>query len=87
MDHPSSAHARVYVVRRIKHAINLDLSSKGMKLSSDDPDILVAIHPKVSHNLNISNWGYSYTPYTVYWGDTDTGGDPASINISIEVGH
>ncbi len=68
MKSPASAQVREYVLKRLKESINRELSQKGMKQSSINPDILIAIHPLTDNRLNISNWGYIYAPYSAYWG-------------------
>ena len=56
------------VVQRIKNAVNTELKAKGLTITSDNPDILIAEYHGKKEKLNISDWGYrrvhrySYTP-------------------------
>ena len=53
------------MVKRFQNAINKELESKGMQLSSDNPDFLVALQGIAKVRVNITDLGYSYGGY---WG-------------------
>jgi hypothetical protein len=75
MEHPQNLQMREYVLSRIKHAITNELNQKGLKMSEEKPDLLIAIHTQVNTKVNISSWGYNYAPYVVYWGSYGYYGD------------
>ena len=52
--------------QRIKTAVNDQLGKKGLTLSSDQPDVLMAYYTGVENKLDVTDWGYRYGPY--YYG-------------------
>jgi hypothetical protein len=61
----------------IKAAVTRELQKKGLNLSEDQSDFLIAIYAGVSQAENLTDWGYSYTPYGPQWRASgyDQGGD------------
>ena len=61
----------------IKDAVKRELEKKGLSYAEDEPDILIAIYAGVSQAENLTDWGYSYTPYGPQWRASgyDQGGD------------
>ncbi|MBW1891017.1 MAG: DUF4136 domain-containing protein [Deltaproteobacteria bacterium] len=55
-------------IERVKKAVNTELKAKGLRLSSQDPDFLIAEHMGAEEKVQINNWGYAYGPYNGYWG-------------------
>jgi hypothetical protein len=64
---PDNTQMKELVLKRIKQALDRELSARGLKYSEDQPDLLIAMHSNVQSNLAVTGWGYSYGPYTVYW--------------------
>jgi len=55
-------------IKRIRNSVNSQLKTKGLKITSDNPDFLIVVHVGKEQKLNITNWGYGYGPYGRYWG-------------------
>lgn len=55
-------------IKRIRNSVNSQLKTKGLKITSDNPDFLIVVHVGKEQKLNITNWGYDYGPYGGYWG-------------------
>ena len=51
----------------IKASVTRELQRKGLALSEDQPDLLIAVYAGVSQAENLTDWGYSYTPYGPQW--------------------
>ena len=54
--------------KRIKNAVNRQLTAKGLKQDSSNPDFVIAYHVGVEDKINIQDWGYSYAVRGRYWG-------------------
>ena len=61
----------------IKEAVNAELRIKGLKLTSESPDFLIAHHTATKDMVEVIEWGYDYGPYGRYWG-----GDWGPRNVS-----
>jgi hypothetical protein len=62
-------------VQRVKNAVNAELKGKGLTMTSDNPDFLIAEHLGKKDKVQINDWGYGYGPYAGYWGgDWGAGG-------------
>jgi hypothetical protein len=48
--------------KRIKDAVNSQLSAKGYETKSSNPDFLIAYHVGVSNKIDVQDWGYNYGP-------------------------
>jgi hypothetical protein len=47
--------------KRIRTAVNAELTAKGMTLlDSDDANLFVAYHTGIQDKVNVTDWGYSY---------------------------
>ena len=55
-------------IKRIRNSVNSQLKTKGLKITSDNPDFLIVVHVGKEQKLNSTNWGYDYGPYGGYWG-------------------
>jgi hypothetical protein len=51
------------LVKRIRDSANSQLASKGLRMTSDSPDILIAVHAGTEEKVRYSDWGYRYGPY------------------------
>ncbi|UCF65414.1 MAG: DUF4136 domain-containing protein [bacterium] len=67
LTHPENTQMSELVLRRVKQAIDRELTPKGLTMVSENPDIQIAIHTNVRSKVQLSTWGYSYSPYVVYW--------------------
>lgn len=67
LTHPENTQMSELVLKRVKQAIDRELAPKGLTKSSDNPDLLIAIHSNVRSQVQVGNWGYSYSPTVVYW--------------------
>ncbi len=59
-------------LRRIRNALQHQLESKGMEVSSENPDFFIAIYLRSKERLTVVNYGgpqvYPYYGYGAYWG-------------------
>ncbi len=65
---PDSVKMDDFVIVRIKEAVNAELHSKGLKLTSESPDFLIAQHTATKDKVQVNDWGYDYGPYRGYRG-------------------
>lgn len=65
---PENTQMSELVLKRVKQAIQRELAPKGLVQTSENPDLLIAIHTQVRSKVNVTTYGYYYAPYTVYWG-------------------
>jgi hypothetical protein len=57
---------------RVKRAVDEQLAAKGIRKTTEDPDMLVAFHTGVQDKVNVQSWGYGYG-----WG-----WGPGGVNVS-----
>jgi len=55
-------------LNRIKLAVDNEMTARGLRVSSDHPNFFVAGHLVKKDKVNVTNWGYGYSPYGRYWG-------------------
>lgn len=67
---PTDVTADRLVLKRIDDAIVREMQAKGLTQTSDNPDLLIAVHTQTKDKINVSSWGYSYADYYYfgYWG-------------------
>jgi hypothetical protein len=53
-------------VKHIKLAANNQLQAKGLLLSSDNPEILIALHGGKEKKVDVQEWGYAYRDNDFY---------------------
>jgi hypothetical protein len=58
MQAPENTRVNNLVVQRIKNAVNAELKAKGLTMTSNNPDVLIAEHHEKRDQLQISTWGY-----------------------------
>ncbi len=56
------------IVQRIQDAVQAELSAKGFRMTSDNPDFLIAIHLGMTDKVRVTDLGYGYGPYGRSWG-------------------
>jgi hypothetical protein len=64
---PDNSLMNEFVLKRTKYYLNQELGSKEMRQSSEDPDLLIAIHTRVRSKVQVANLGYAYAPQMYYW--------------------
>jgi hypothetical protein len=60
MQVPEKANIDSLILQRVKNAVNAELKAKGLTLSSNNPDFLIAEHLGKNAKVRVSNWGYGY---------------------------
>jgi hypothetical protein len=65
---PEKAGIDSLVVQRVKNAVNAELQAKGLMMTSDNPDFLIAQHLGTKDKVQVRNLGYDYGPRRGYWG-------------------
>ena len=71
MQIPENADINNLILQRVKNAVNSELKAKGLMMSSNDPDFLIAKHLGKKDKVHVADWGYgygSYGRYGGYWG-------------------
>jgi hypothetical protein len=53
-------------VKHIKLAANNQLQTKGLVMSSDNPDIVIALHGGKEKKVDVQEWGYAYRDNDFY---------------------
>jgi len=62
-------------VQRIKNSVNAELNAKGLMMTSDNPNFLIAVHLGSNDKVQIANFGYGYGPYEGYMSRYWEGGE------------
>ena len=57
---PITVRANELTVKRAIEAVNRQLKAKGLRMTSVNPDFLIALHGGKQTKLDITDWGYSY---------------------------
>ena len=55
-------------VERVKKAVNAELQAKGLMMTSNNPDFLIAEHMGTKDKVQVTNWNYGYGSYGRYRG-------------------
>ena len=66
---PEKANIDSLKVERVKKAVNAELQAKGLKMTSNNPDFLIAEHLGKKDKVQVTNWGYDYGRHDRYWGE------------------
>ncbi len=66
MQVPEKADISSLVVQRVKNAVNAELKAKGLMMTSNNPDFLIAEHLGKKDQVQITDWGYGYSQRR-YW--------------------
>jgi hypothetical protein len=65
---PEKANIDSLSAQRVKSAVNSELKGKGLMMTSDNPDFLIAEHLGKKDKIQVTDWGYDYGPYRGYHG-------------------
>jgi hypothetical protein len=65
---PEKANINSLNVERVKNAVNAEMKAKGLMMTSDNPDFLIAEHLGKKDKVQVTDWGYGYGPHGGYWG-------------------
>jgi hypothetical protein len=71
MQVPEKSDIDSLILQRVKNAVNAELKAKGLTLSSNNPDFLIAEHLGKNAKVRVTDWGYGYSAYGRYgrsWG-------------------
>jgi hypothetical protein len=79
MSIPEKANIDSLSLQRVKSAVNDELKDKGLMMTSDNPDFLIAEHLGKKDKIQVTDWGYDYGPYRGYWGRYPA---PGGISVS-----
>ncbi len=60
MQVPEKASIDSLVVQRVKNAVNAELKAKGLMMTSNNPDFLIAEHLGKKDKVQVTDWGYGY---------------------------
>jgi hypothetical protein len=71
-------------VERVKKAVNAELQAKGLMMTSNNPDFLIAEHMGKKDKVQVTNWNYGYGSRGRYWGGY--GGHGGSSTYEYEEG-
>ena len=56
------------IAKRIKDAVDSELRAKGLKKDSRNPNFLIVKHLGFDQKINVTDYGYSYGGYGLYYG-------------------
>jgi len=69
---PEKTNIDSLIIERVKNAVNVGLQAKGLIVTSDSPDFLIATHLGQKEKVQVTDHGYGYGPYGGYrrgsWG-------------------
>ena len=65
---PEKASMDSLSIQRVKNAVNAELKAKGLIMTSNNPDFLIAEHHESKDKVQVHSWGYDYGPYGRYRG-------------------
>jgi len=74
MQVPEKAGINSLVVQRVKNAVNAELKAKGLIMTSNNPDFLIAEHLGKKDQVQVTDWGYGYGRRGYRGGHRGTGG-------------
>lgn len=63
---PEKARGNELTLKHIKYAVIQQLQRKGLSLSAENPDMLIAIHGGKERRVDTQEWGYGYSDYDYY---------------------
>ncbi len=54
--------------RRIRSAVAGELAARGISEDAGGPGLLAVYHIGVEEKIQVTDYGYNYSPYSAYWG-------------------
>jgi hypothetical protein len=57
---PQKARISELTIKNIEFAVDKQLEAKGLKMSSENPDFLIAVHVTKQTKVDTEQWGYAY---------------------------
>lgn len=82
MSVPASVDIDERVAERVKKAVDFQLSAKGLKRTSQNPDFLIAEHLAKKDRAGFNDWEYDFGPLPGYWGGDSAAGDITPYNYA-----
>ena len=73
-------------LRRIKNAVINQLETNGFEMQFSQADFLIAVQKSINSKVQITNWGYTYAPYSNYYGGYGYWGTPSMSAYKYEEG-
>jgi hypothetical protein len=64
---PAKERQNEVALGHITSAVTRELEKKGLNFQEEGPDFVIAIYTEVTQAENLTDWGYSYTPYGPAW--------------------
>jgi len=66
MSVPQKTQDNELTLKHIKSAVNKQLQAKGLTVTSDSPDVLIALHGGKEKKVDVQEWGYAYRDRDYY---------------------
>jgi hypothetical protein len=60
MSVPQKTQDNELTLKHIKSAVNKQLQAKGLTVTSNNPDVLIALHGGKEKKIDVQEWGYAY---------------------------
>jgi hypothetical protein len=64
---PSRATTNPFVFERIKAGVTGELMDRGLRPSTENPDMFIAIYTDVTQKVDVADYGYISNPYDASW--------------------
>jgi len=65
---PEKSQINEIALKRIKIAVNQELKTKGLQMSAETPDMLIALRAGREKRMDVQEWGYGYDDRDYYHG-------------------
>jgi hypothetical protein len=66
MSVPQKTKDNELTLKHIKSAVNKQLQAKGLNVTSNNPDVLIAVHGGKEKKVDVQEWGYAYRDRDYY---------------------
>jgi hypothetical protein len=66
MSVPQKTQENELTLKHLKSAMNKQLQAKGLTVTSNNPDVLIAIHGGKEKKVDVQEWGYAYRDRDYY---------------------
>lgn len=66
MSVPKKTQDNELTLKHIKSALNKQLQAKGLTVTSNNPDVLIALHGGKEKKVDVQEWGYAYRDRDYY---------------------